>query len=283
MKRQNRTCDDDSEDDFESQKDKKKICSSNTDNEDCENDIKSEKQNCYTCKVCDKRFTLLTNLRRHGVSHRTIVVCEHCGDTFSRQDNLQHHKRIHHNEERKDNKKKRDVRCNICDKVFNKLYNLKRHMRTVHKHDSNKGRKQLFTCRYCASEFEKYPTLFAHVMENHPLNQSGGRDREAEKSLIDTDSRKYKSKSTAEAQNKNQSQNDKNIELSNENNANPESLNINHEMVNERDKSALQNSVQNRIIVPRGGGGERYDLLTFFANVRSRILTYLQNTKRRRH
>ncbi|XP_053380071.1 uncharacterized protein LOC128548718, partial [Mercenaria mercenaria] len=294
MKRQNRTGDDDSEDDFESQKDKKKIRSSNTDNEDCTSDNKNEKQNCFTCKVCNKRFTLLKNLCRHEISHRSVVKCEQCGGSFSRQDSLQRHKRTHHNENRRDNNKGRDVKCNICDKVFNKFYNLKRHMRTVHKQDSNKGQKQLFTCRYCESEFGEYSALFAHVMENHPLNQSGGRDRGIEKSLIDTASPQSESKSaaenqnknqsenaspqsesksTAETQNTNQSENDENIELSNENKDNQDSLNTD----NERDESALQNSVQNRIILPRSGGGERYDLLTFFANVRSRILTYLQS------
>ncbi|XP_053372998.1 PR domain zinc finger protein 15-like [Mercenaria mercenaria] len=107
MKRQNRTGDDDSEDDFESQKDKKKIRSSNTDNEDCTSDNKNEKQNCFTCKVCNKRFTLLKNLCRHEISHRSVVKCEQCGGSFSRQDSLQRHKRTHHNENRRDNNKER--------------------------------------------------------------------------------------------------------------------------------------------------------------------------------
>ena len=69
-------------------------------------------------------------------------------------------------------------------------------------------------------------------------------------------------------------------ERNNENNKN-ESQRRNTNVINtdaNADESAFQNNVQNRTIYPRQN--ERYDVLTFFANIRDDILTFLRSRTR---
>jgi len=61
--------------------------------------ITSSTQKKHKCKVCDKRFTRPSSLQTHTYSHtgEKPFVCEHqgCGRRFSVVSNLRRHKKVH--------------------------------------------------------------------------------------------------------------------------------------------------------------------------------------------
>ena len=106
-----------------------------------------------------------------------MVSCDICNKHFTRQDNLQRHKRKIH---KQSNKKEKcepppaEVSCNVWQKKFSRQGNLQRHKQALHE-EVIKKRKREWKCRHCFDIFDDYSSLFLHVNENHPINQTGGR------------------------------------------------------------------------------------------------------------
>ena len=52
----------------------------------------------FSCGVCDKTFTLISNLRRHAKSHDAPnkISCSICLEIFTRRDNLIRHRKEKH-------------------------------------------------------------------------------------------------------------------------------------------------------------------------------------------
>lgn len=139
--------------------------------------------------------------------------------------------------------------CELCQKTFTTLSNLQRHKRNVHK-QNNETRKREWKCRHCLERFGDYSSLFNHVDET----------------------RNYFLKKKSESPTINE--------------AKTEELNDNDKVNEDREKqdsiaeeSALQNGLKNRYIYPRHD--EKFDLLIFFANIRSKIRDYLHSQLRR--
>ncbi|MES9881403.1 MAG: C2H2-type zinc finger protein [Sedimenticola sp.] len=169
--------------------------------------------NAYKCAICDKEFKHKFHLNRHRLSHSLVVKCRTCGNTFTRYDSLKRHER-------------------------------NKHAATIQR-ETVEARQ--FNCVHCDVVFQNYASLFDHVRERHPINQTGGRGRATSTTRTGTNQVSEHVTNAAES-------GEPNVE------------------------SALTNGVQNRIIYPENEG--KYDLLAFFANVRSQIRDILQSRVR---
>ena len=76
----------------------------------------------FTCKLCMKLITTMTNLKKHYKIHAgdRPYKCRYCGKSFSQGGNLKDHVRIHTGE--------KPYRCDLCGKAFRRRNNLTTHM-----------------------------------------------------------------------------------------------------------------------------------------------------------
>jgi len=109
---------------------------------------------------------------------------------------------------------------------------------------------QRFPCNHCQCIFLDYDSLFQHVTINHPLPQHGGRMSPASSVL-----------------------NDEGESIQNLQKNDNDVIEKETKIENQNDTSALGTSVKNRYIRPTGH--ERYDLLTFFGNIKDEIIKFL--------
>lgn len=91
---------------------------------------KNKKVNCISCldyltdiKVPRK---IMTNFLPIFFYHLETFHCIDCGQTFSRNDNLKRHSRVHMNHVK-------SVECPECKKTFGNNTNLKTHFESLHK------------------------------------------------------------------------------------------------------------------------------------------------------
>ncbi|WAQ95796.1 hypothetical protein MAR_028486 [Mya arenaria] len=159
----------------------------------------------------------------------------------------------------------------------------------------NRERTQ-FSCRHCYCIFPGYTELFAHIAENHPLNQQGGRKAVKERTSLqgrtasvapssndvsdkpdDTvveDDEDTRDKNRVVEDNVDIRDNNRivegsvdirdDIETAEDDDRNDQRLSQNNE-TNANDESALRRGVVNRNIYPTDG--EQYDVLAFFGNI----------------
>lgn len=118
-------------------------------------DVKRPKLNC---DICGKTFKYNRNLKRHMNSHFTRIQCLTCGKSFTQKHNLVKH-------------------GNKCSRQH-----------TINKQDKQLS-KQL-TCRHCDVSFDDVDSLFTHVANHHPLNQTGGRMPKTEEPVVSQIKRK---------------------------------------------------------------------------------------------
>ncbi|KAL4231499.1 hypothetical protein ACF0H5_009077 [Mactra antiquata] len=131
----------------------------------------------------------------------------------------------------------------------------------VHNRATSKKRRTQFACRHCDDEFQEYSDLFQHVVANHPLNQQGSGGSRAP---LPNERQKNDAQMRDSGQNKS-----KQIDSIQQRSA--ENLSTSHQHT---DESALNNGVLNRSVLPNSS--ERYDVLTFFGNIREQVRSFLE-------
>lgn len=249
--------------------------SSDNESDDFEINNKNVKEkNAFKCDICSKHLKNIKTLRQHMQSHMSKRKCNLCSKSYTYLKDLRIHEKKVHGLQNERRQKLSSFNCGMCDKTYGKRHHLTRHISTSHQYTvPRRQHTAQFSCRHCDCEFQDYSELFHHINENHPLNQQGGRrattpagsireslPNQREKEIFDTtkDTSTLPASDTTENADDNQSQND-NRENSRE----------------VADESALANGVHTRYVQPRQS--ERYDVLTFFGNVRDQVRTFLQS------
>lgn len=241
-----------------------------SDEEECKqgkrNDVIGRKM--FKCVICSKQYKTLKTLKQHIQSHVRKRKCEICEKSFTRLEKLLLHQKNVHGIHKEKKPKLTSFTCKVCNKTFEKKYNLTRHTSRMHQQGTKQQIKTQFSCRHCDCEFEDYDQLFDHVSRNHPLNQQGGRRamipatiNAREGQLVD---------GSADENNVSAAAATPDVEKLDSHNKKQQILD---QLIDE--ESALRNGVVNRYMHPRGS--ERYDMLTFFSNIRDRVLVYLQS------
>ena len=113
--------------------------------DDCENDKP------FLCDICDNRFFIKRDLKRHVIhkhSRKNNLECRICSRVFKRYGHLNYHLKTHTND--------KQFKCDQCDKDFITKSHLKIHQR-VHT-----GEK-LYKCNVCGKQFNQLGNYHAHL------------------------------------------------------------------------------------------------------------------------
>ena len=232
---------------------------------------KNNEKRLLKCAICSKQYTNSKSWKQHMQSHLKKRRCEICKvKSYTRLENLYLHQAKVHGIHREKKQKLSRFPCSICGKVFCKNFHLTRHMRMHERTSQPPLRRTQFSCRHCDCDFDNYGRLINHIEQNHPLNQQGGRQATVPPRL-NTGERRL-------------------ANLSSENNAHNASAptdKIGNNGGEEQqpieppieEDTALANGVVNRYIHPRRS--ERYDMMTFFSNIRDRVFNFIQSRARK--
>jgi hypothetical protein len=108
----------------------------------------------FTCDKCDKKFKMLSHLKRHEVAvhYRKKKECQYCGFQSSRKDNLVAHMKLMHESETDP-----QFKCDVCSESFHKKSHLVRHSKHL---KSN--------CSICSDIFCTLKQLQQHTRLSHP-------------------------------------------------------------------------------------------------------------------
>lgn len=145
------------------------------------------REKTHQCSNCFASFYNLADLKRHSVLHLTVkpFTCEHCGEGFTRQDNLLIHAYKH------TGVKYKKFACKDCDKVLNSPSALVMHVKThtvktvfcpepgckfscylqsqLRQHIRKHSGEKPFQCAKCGRCFAR-----SNDMKNHVLNVHDG-------------------------------------------------------------------------------------------------------------
>lgn len=132
---------------------------------------KDNKDNKFACDVCNKTFTLKSNLTRHYRIHNgERDLCNICFKTFSRRTYLKEHiETVHGNYTNIQKDKPTNLKmlfCNFCTYVGKTKKNLRRHL---FKHHDDRQKK---TCEFCNKKCLP-PHIQQHKRE-HEMNENKG-------------------------------------------------------------------------------------------------------------
>ena len=109
------------------------------------------------CKICEKKFRYISQLREHEVTHNTEqpFSCNMCSKRFKYQRTLSKHLQRPH-----EPKTQEISTCKICEKTF-------RYISQLRAHEYSHNNEKLFSCKMCTESF-KYPSALAkHLKERH--------------------------------------------------------------------------------------------------------------------
>ena len=224
----------------------------------------------FTCKICSKAFKKKKYLQQHLNTHMVKRKCGYCDKTYGKLQDLRvHERRIH---KIREPSKTSGSPCDLCGKIFKTQKYVKMHKRRIHKESAGNS---VFICRHCPSEFLNYEQLFAHVVEHHPLQQGGQRPSPT----ADDDFKQNEVRP-----NENASSNSTDVSalenIREDNYSNSYEGGIREQLPAEgvQEDEAIDRGVVNGTIYPKEN--ERYDLLVFFANVRSQIRRNIERRAR---
>ena len=117
-----------------------------------------EGQKNYKCDHCGESFSKIENVKKHKKSvHKN--ECKHCLKYFKSLEKLKNHIKIVHED-------RTDIKCDICGKYFTELRCLKRHIRIFHK-----GRREQ-ECKDCEKSFHNLSQLKLHTKTAHEVQQN---------------------------------------------------------------------------------------------------------------
>ncbi|XP_070399381.1 zinc finger protein 729 [Nothobranchius furzeri] len=120
---------------------------------------RGQKEQNLSCKLCQKTFTSLPQLKAHKAVHEATIEkslhCSVCGRGFSLQRSLDTHMKLHTGE--------RPHVCDVCGKGFTLKSLLRSHQ---HLHDG----VRLFQCDQCGKSFHR-----AHALKLHQRVHTGER------------------------------------------------------------------------------------------------------------
>ena len=108
------------------------------------------------CKICGKMFQDKTHLKKHLVSHSSLLPfqCCYCNLSYKRKKALSEHiNNVHF-----DGKKL--IKCEYCDAEFLTNSNLNRHIKSNHE-------KVIFQCDVCGAKFTRRDNLQRHSDKCH--------------------------------------------------------------------------------------------------------------------
>ena len=116
----------------------------------------------HQCPHCKAMFDRSFNLKRHiGTQHEEgnrSCLCDICGKTFVREDNMKAHRKSHLEKDGTiSNPQPFSLNCDKCDKTFKARYNLKRHCREQHGVEA-----ESFPCHTCDKTFYRLDHLKSH-------------------------------------------------------------------------------------------------------------------------
>lgn len=224
----------------------------------------------------------MKTLKWHMQSHLSKEKCEFCKKVFTRQDYLKVHQQNVHGIHKERKSASSTFTCEYCNKNFRRKYHLARHTSLVHERVTSRQHRAQFSCRHCDSDFQEYDQLFRQVTENHPLNQrrrtEGNNSTFSEYSWTKSNSNskrwywvEWKQEQQEEKQNKEEQEEQQKEQQQRD-------AKVLKDSQHTTDESALNNAVLNRNIYPRGS--ERYDVITFFVNIREEVRSFLQSRVR---
>ena len=118
----------------------------------------------HNCQHCKATFSFASNLKRHiRTQHNQEnreFVCDVCGKTFSRDDHMKSHRKLHFGGDGNIlNTRPVSLNCDICRKTFKRPYHLKRHQRTQHRN----GISESLECETCGTVFQRADHLKRHL------------------------------------------------------------------------------------------------------------------------
>lgn len=117
--------------------------------------IKKRPSRDFQCKICDKAFTNLGDLRRHGAIHdaRKPYECDTCKKQFAVKGYLYAHILTHDNW--------KPYPCESCGKIFKRKSSLQRHI------DISHSDEKIHKCSICSKSFKFQSTYRIHMGRFH--------------------------------------------------------------------------------------------------------------------
>ncbi|XP_044253899.1 zinc finger protein 728-like [Tribolium madens] len=142
------------------------------------------KNKMFKCHLCNKAFKKRIGLLHHGRMHNLNMSlkqyyretnsygCQLCSRRFASNDALQQHIKSHQSKQQvfksrgRFYTKKKQCLCEICGKKCNTKMALKVHSR-IHKKLKPKSEENIYSCRFCNTQFRLNQSLQLHVKTVH--------------------------------------------------------------------------------------------------------------------
>ena len=133
--------------------------------------------NDHTCKICNKTYTLVQNMKRHMRTHQEEVItfkCKFCDKSYNRKDRLvRHEQRIHLSYKINFSAagSQSSLKCHICSLDFeDDKERLFAHLSSKICESNNKfslDKDHRFECDYCDKTYQNRDSLMKHISWKH--------------------------------------------------------------------------------------------------------------------
>ncbi|XP_058798797.1 transcriptional regulator ovo-like isoform X2 [Phymastichus coffea] len=122
----------------------------------------------FSCRVCNKNFSLQRLLNRHMKCHSDVkrYLCTFCGKGFNDTFDLKRHTRTHTGV--------RPYKCNLCEKSFTQRCSLESHCLKVHgvqhQYAYKERRTKVYVCEECGHTTQEPEVHYLHLKDKHPYS-----------------------------------------------------------------------------------------------------------------